>query len=390
VLGNVPKSERLALVEESFRTMPERYLGAEPGFDTTYHLLLADVGHTWEVRCTTHGARVRKGLTTRRPDVEIGTDSATWLRLRQGELSGIDAFSERKLYVRGNLDHAVGRQRVSTLTMGEGPDVILMHGLGATKASFFDMAAALSKDHRVHAIDLPGFGSSSKPALAPYNVRWYASTVARLMDVLGIERAHLVGNSMGGRVALELGLSRPERIGGIVGLAPAVAWLRRDFHRVVRLLRPEVGLLPHRFTETMVRNQFWDLFADPDLLDPAMVDVIVSEFQRIYGSPGARLAFLSMARNIYLESPFGAHGFYPRLSELRPPALFVWGSHDRLVPAAFSSHVAQWLPSAEQIVLEGCGHVPQVEREEQTNGIVRRFFSSVDALGWPRRRIAAA
>ena len=233
-----------------------------------------------------------------------------------------------------------GRLRVSTLTMGEGPDVILMHGLGATKASFFDMAAALSRGHRVHAIDLPGFGSSSKPTLAPYNVRWYASTVARLMDVLEIERAHLVGNSMGGRIALELGLARPDRVGGIVGLAPAVAWLRRDFHRIVRLLRPELGLLPHKFTETMVRNQFWDLFADPDLLDPALADVIVDEFQRIYGSPGARLAFLSMARNIYLESPFGAQGFYPRLSELRAPALFVWGSHDRLVPAGFARHVA--------------------------------------------------
>src|SRR5690348_18302522 len=97
----------------------------------------------------------------------------------------------------------VGREQVSTLTMGQGPDVLLLHGLGGAKSSFFDTAAALSRTHRVHAIDLPGFGGSCKPATAPYNARWFAETVVAVMDELGIERAHLVGNSMGGRVAIE-------------------------------------------------------------------------------------------------------------------------------------------------------------------------------------------
>jgi pimeloyl-ACP methyl ester carboxylesterase len=66
---------------------------------------------------------------------------------------------------------------------------------------------------------------------------------------------------------------------------------------------------------------------------------------------------------------------------IRAPALFVWGSHDRVIPPAFARHVAQWLPSAEQIVLEGCGHVPQVERPEQTIGLLERFFGRIDALG---------
>src|SRR4051794_24135787 len=88
-------------VQEAFRTLPTRYLGASPGFDATYHVCLADVGHTWEVRCTTHGARVRMGATRREPDVTIGTDAQTWLQLRQGELSGLEAFSQRRLYARG-------------------------------------------------------------------------------------------------------------------------------------------------------------------------------------------------------------------------------------------------------------------------------------------------
>src|SRR3954454_17260230 len=132
------------------------------------------------------------------------------------------------------------------------------------------------------------------------------------------------------------------------------------------------------------------MFCDLDAIDPAVADVVIDEFQRIYGSPPARYAFLASARNIYLDKPFGRGGFYPRLAELEPPALFVWGSHDPLIPAAFKRHVAEWLPSAEQIVLQGCGHVPQVERPEQTNGLLERFLGGVDALGSTARSYRAA
>jgi pimeloyl-ACP methyl ester carboxylesterase len=271
--------------------------------------------------------------------------------------------------------------RISTLTMGEGPDVLLLHGLGATKSSFFDTAAALSRSgYRVHALDLPGFGGSTKPALAPYGAPWFAKAVCGVMDRLGIARAHIVGNSMGGRVAIEVGLARPERIGGLALLSPAVAFVKRDWHPIVRLARPELGFLPHSLGRTRIERQFWSLFADRDLVDPSLADIVFDEFERIYRSPGARLAFLASARSIYLDRPFGRGGFYPRLAELRRPALFVWSSHDKLIPPAFRRHVEQWLPAAEQIVLDGCGHVPQVERPERTNRLLERFFTRVDAL----------
>src|SRR5436305_10614223 len=100
--------ELAARVAEAFATLPARYLGAEPGFDATYHIRLGDIGRCWEVRCTPLGARVRAGATRREPDVVIGTDAETWCALRQGELSGIEAFSQRRLYARGDLDLAVG------------------------------------------------------------------------------------------------------------------------------------------------------------------------------------------------------------------------------------------------------------------------------------------
>ncbi|HUR84690.1 MAG TPA: alpha/beta fold hydrolase [Solirubrobacteraceae bacterium] len=401
--SSVPNSERLAAVEAAFRSLPDRYLGADPGFDATWRIVLGDVGHTWEVRCTAHGARARRGATGRRPDVVIGSDSETWMALRRGELSGIEAFSRRRLYARGNLDLAIGFEGlfrlengrrpllrihevrlsgrcISTLTMGAGPNVLLIHGLGGAKSSFFDAAAALSQRYRVHALDLPGFGASSKPTTAPYTARYFAETVRATMDALGIGCAHVAGNSMGGRVAIELGLRHPDRVASLALLCPAVAFVKRAYHPLVRLMRPELGLLPHSFAREKVEDQFWSLFADPDAIDPSMADVVVDEFQRIYASPGGRIAFLKAARNIYLDAPFGPNGFYGRLSQLEAPALFVWGSHDTVIPPAFARHVARWLPSAEQIVLDGCGHVPQVERAAQCSGLLERHFARVDAL----------
>jgi pimeloyl-ACP methyl ester carboxylesterase len=400
VPDGVSRSQLLASVEAAFRSLPDRYLGAERDFDSTVHLRLGDVGHTWEIRCGPQTARVRRGVTGRKPDVTISTDAATWLRLREGELSGLEAFRQRLLSVRGNLDHAVGfeglfrlpngrppllhisdvpvgRHRVSTLTMGKGPDVLLIHGLGGTRASLFETAADLSPRYRVHAIDLPGFGSSSKPATGAYNARWFAEIVLGLLDELGISSAHIVGNSMGGRVAIEVGLQAPDRVGGLGLLCPGVAFVRRGLHPLVRLLRPEFGMLPHTFHRSLIAGQFWAMFHDRDRIDPEVGDLMVEEFRRIYASRGARYAFLSSARNIYLEAPFGRNGFYHRLAGLQPPALFIWGSHDPLIPAAFGPHVRQWLPNAEQAVLD-CGHVPQVERSEECNRLLLEFFSRAE------------
>ncbi len=404
------RDARFELVESRFRSLPERYLGADPGFDATYHIKLCDLGHTWEVRCTSHAARVRKGATRRQPDVTLTTDAETWLRLRQGDLSGIEAFQQRLLDVRGNLDFAiafegmfrlpggrppllqvrdvpVGRHRISTLTMGSGSDVLLLHGLGGTRASFFETAAELSRHYRVHAPDLPGFGSSCKPALGSYNARWYAEIMIGLLDELGIGEAHLAGNSMGGRIAIEMGLQAPGRITSLGLLCPAVAWVKRALHPIVRLLRPEFGLVPHGIRRSLVASQFWSIFYNRDVIDPAVGDLMVDEFRRIYQSAGARYAFLASARNIYLEAPFGRGGFYPRLAQLEPPALFIWGSHDRLIPPAFGRHVSRWLPQAHQVTLPSCGHVPQVECPEETNRTLLEFFARHERARQPRRAV---
>ncbi len=390
-------------MEDAFASLPERYLGADSGFSASYRIELDDLGVSWAVELDEARCEVTVSPKSD-PDVVIGTDAATWLELREGQLSGLDAFRSRRLWARGNLDLAVafegffrlpngrpplvrihevraGKGRISTLTAGDGIEtVILIHGLGSNKTSFFETISALTPEYTVHAIDLPGFGSSSKPLRAPYDAAWFARAVCRFMDTEGIDRAHLVGNSLGGRVAIEVGLQRPERVQSLSLLCPSMAWRRRrHFVPLVKLLRPELAAIPHSFGDGLVRQQFWSMFSRPERIHPSAADVAVEEFLRNYRSVNARVAFHAAARHIYLEEPMGPRGFYTRLRELDPPAMFVWGDEDPLVPLAFGRYVRDALPAARQVVLEQCGHVPQVEHPVDANALVHDFIGHAQA-----------
>ncbi|HWC31848.1 MAG TPA: alpha/beta fold hydrolase, partial [Actinomycetota bacterium] len=196
----------------------------------------------------------------RRPDTTIQTDAVTLADIVSGSRAGVEAFLSGDLRVRGNLalslrlDDLFGRPdrparypRARTvragglstfiLEAGKGPPVVLLHGLGATNASLLPTLWDLAVDHRVIAPDLPGFGESGKP-IRRYDAPFYARWLLAFLDELGIERAHLVGNSMGGRVAIETALLAQHRVDRMVLLAPSPAFIRRrEFVRVVRLLR---------------------------------------------------------------------------------------------------------------------------------------------------------
>jgi pimeloyl-ACP methyl ester carboxylesterase len=154
-----------------------------------------------------------------------------------------------------------------------------------------------------------------------------------------------------------------------------MAWRRRrHFVPIVRLLRPELAAIPHSFGGALVRQQFWGMFSRPERIHPSAADVAVEEFLRTYRSVNARVAFSASARHIYLEEPNGPRGFYTRLRELEPPAMFVWGDEDPLIPLTFSRYVGDALPDARQVVLEQCGHVPQVEHPVDANALVHDFI----------------
>jgi pimeloyl-ACP methyl ester carboxylesterase len=328
------------------------------------------------------------------PDAVIAADAETWLRIAEDPRGAMGAFRQRRLRMRGSLHVGVGflaatggsrdlgrlafdrlltrRGRLSFVSAGSGPETLLcLHGLGGTKASFLPTLAALAgPELRVVALDLPGFGESDKPIGAPYDAPWFARATFEAMDALGLRSAHLAGNSMGGRVAIEAALLDRSRVSSLTLLCPALAWLRdRRWAPVVRLLRPELGLLqvaPRSVVERMTRRIV------PTASD-GWAAAGVDEFLRAYLTPRGRAAFYAAARNIYLDEPHGEEGLWTRLEALAPDALFIWGKRDALVPIGFMRHVERALPQAQHIELD-CGHVPQLERPRETHSAILQFL----------------
>jgi pimeloyl-ACP methyl ester carboxylesterase len=356
-------------------------------------------GEGWSLRLDRGRLFLAPGLVPK-ANTLVMTDPDTLLSLLQGEESGVKAFLDGRLKVRGNLALALrldgvfdrpdrpdrparfprsrtvtaGRLRTFYLEAGEGPPVILLHGLGATNASLLPTLWDLARDHRVLVPDLPGFGESAKPVRA-YRAAFFATWLRAFLDEVGIDRTDLVGNSLGGRVALEMGLDAPERVGKMVLLTPSPAFIRRrEFVRIVRLLRPELAVLPVPLLHRYVVRGIKFMFSKPDRLPDEWYAAAADEFIRIFRTRRGRIAFFSAARQIYLEEPYGDHGFWDRLPELRIPALFVWGERDRLVPARFERHVQRAVPKATSVVLRDCGHVPQFELPEETHRIIRDFL----------------
>jgi pimeloyl-ACP methyl ester carboxylesterase len=333
------------------------------------------------------------------PDASMTADLATWTAIAEDLRGGMAAFQVGRLGVRRNLHLGVGflaatggarepgrlrfrtiatrGARLSTLEAGTGAPVVALHGLGGTKGSFLPTVAELADRARIIAVDLPGFGDSDKPVGAAYDPRFFARAVIDLLDALELDRAHLIGNSLGGRIALELGLRHADRVGRLALLAPSLAWRRsRPWAPLLRLVRPELGLVqitPRPMIEGIVRRMI------PGA-EEGWTAAGVDEFLRAYLKPAGRAAFYAAARQIYLEEPHGDDGFWQRLRALQSQALFIWGRRDRLVPIAFERHVAETLPSARHLELD-CGHVPQVERPRQTNHAVGEFLLQASKTG---------
>lgn len=365
-----------------------------PAGTARLRLIVGDDG-AWDVLFDGEAADLGPARTDQDPDASLRADRPTWKNIAEDLRGGMDAYRAGRLIIRHNLHLGVGllaatsgitgpgRLRfgrietptgaLSILEAGTGPPVILIHGLGATKGSFLPTVAALADRFRLVALDLPGFGDSVKPLRAPYHAPFFARAVVDVMDALDLPRAHVVGNSLGGRVALELGLRHAARVGRLALLAPSMAWLRqRRFAAVGRLLRPELGLIqltPRRVVERVVRRLI------PGA-DSNWVQAGVDEFLRVYLTPRGRLALYAAARQIFLEEPHGPKGFWTRLPRLEPEALFIWGKQDRLVPIGFASHARRALPAARHVELD-CGHVPQLERSAETHALIAEFLNEM-------------
>lgn len=352
---------------------------------------------TLEIEAGTEAWTLQAAVSGSRTKV-VG-DPATVSAILHGDRSGLEAFLQGKIRVTGNLAVALqletvfgnGRHparyaragRVDAggldtfyLECGSGPPVVLLHGLGATNASMLTTLWALSRKHRVIAPDLPGHGDTAKP-IRRYDAAFFAHWLLDFLDALEIRRPDLVGNSLGGRIALEAAITAPSRVGRIALLAAApVVHRLRQLVPIVRLLRPELAAVPLPLGERQALAAIRSLFAVPSRMPDAWFEAAAGEFARVWRLPGTRVAFFSSLREIYLEEPHGDGGYWKRLATMTRPALLVWGQRDPLVPLAHAKAVSRALPHATSLILRDCGHVPQYELPEVTNRLLSRFLTA--------------
>src|SRR6202521_2487404 len=266
---------------------------------------------------------------------------------------------------------------------GSGSPLVLIHGLGSSAAvEFYYNLEPLAAHHRVLAIDLPGFSKSDKPVLE-YTIELFVKAVKDLMASEGVERAALIGVSMGGRVALGLALESREMVERLVLVdALGVGTPRRVLaYRI--LLTKGLGELTLRGTARALRRMNpatirrfwgWDLQC-PNRVNTLWTDERIANHGTLLATPEYRAAYLSALRSISgMRQLRDGVAVENRLPELRMPTLLIWGGHDHIFPASQAQVAMRRIPNGRLEIFDDSGHTPQMEEPDRFNRLVLDFL----------------
>jgi 2-hydroxy-6-oxonona-2,4-dienedioate hydrolase len=257
-------------------------------------------------------------------------------------------------------------QKIHYVEAGRGAQtVILLHGLGGNSSNWTLNINALSAQYRVIVPDQLGFGKSDKPVIN-YRVATYVDFLDRLYSQLKIERATLVGNSMGGWIAALYAVSHPERVERLVLVDAAGFAPPKDFD-----VKQLAGLNPS--TREGMRELAKRVFYNRELsTSDAAIDLMLT--QRMTAGDGYTIQSLieSIARN---EDMLDG-----KLSAIKLPTLIIWGREDGLVPLAEAGErFRREIPQAEFLVFDKCGHAPMVEKATEFNAALLKFLAGSPA-----------
>jgi 4,5:9,10-diseco-3-hydroxy-5,9,17-trioxoandrosta-1(10),2-diene-4-oate hydrolase len=266
---------------------------------------------------------------------------------------------------------------------GNGPPLVLVHGLGSSASvEFYYNLEPLAAHHRVFAIDLPGFGRSDKPVLA-YTIDLFVRAVSDLMAFEGIERAAVMGVSMGGRVALGLALDSPEKVERLVLVdALGVGAPRRVLAYSILLTRG-LGELTLRGTARALRQmnpavirRFWGWYLKrPNRVASIWSDERIANHGTLLATPEYRAAYLSALRSIAgMRQLRNGVVVEDRLPELRMPTLLIWGGHDHIFPASHAQAAKDRIANGRLEIFDDSGHTPQMEEPDRFNRLVLDFL----------------
>jgi len=262
-------------------------------------------------------------------------------------------------------DLVVDGIRLHVVEGGTGPAVMLLHGLSATHANWEHALPALAERFRVIAPDLPGHGRSAKPD-APYTVDFYAGVMRSLGRALGVSEAIVIGNSLGGQIAIELGITCPTWTRALVLVAPAAG-----FGTVARTLGWTLDVLARpRLLRLALPRALELCFHDGSLPAWTLRRRLLAERLEHDDFPEfARAVRRSIVGALAVDEEAWAR--------LAQPTLVLWGREDRFLPLARSAVLLRAVPHARLVVLEGCGHLPMVERPEAFNRVTREFLDAL-------------
>jgi len=255
---------------------------------------------------------------------------------------------------------------IAYLDGGAGDPLVLVHGIGADKDNFAPIAPFLRGIGRLIALDLPGFGESSKPTDADYSIEAQVERLDQFLDALHLPRVHLAGSSMGGAIVLGFALRHPDRVESLWLLAPAGGGgaTEPDMFRRHR----EPGEYP-LFAATPA--EYDDVVAICFTRPPSMPYCVRHTLAR------AAVGNYELHTRIFRELLAGPFAIEEMVAGLATPALIVWGDRDRVLDVSGAEILRRALPGSQLVIMPGIGHLPMLEAPRQAAADYRAFRASL-------------
>jgi pimeloyl-ACP methyl ester carboxylesterase len=261
---------------------------------------------------------------------------------------------------------SVGPWRLHVRESGlrDAPAVVLIHGFGSSLHTWDAWAQGLEATHRVIRLDLPGSGLSPPDPAHDYRDERSLALLVALLDQLGVQRASLVGHSMGGRIAWTFAARHPERTERLVLVAPdGFASFGFTYGQAMEV-PASWRLMRHVLPQAVLRMSLKSAYAQPDMPD----DARVRRYHDLLRAPGARQALLERMSQTVLQEP------WPLLRQIRAPTLLVWGEADAMIPFEHARDYLQAIGGSRLVSFAGVGHLPQEEAEQASLQAVADFL----------------
>jgi len=264
---------------------------------------------------------------------------------------------------------SVGSRRIRYTRDGSGPNVILIHGLGAAIEWWKANIPVLQQHFTVYALDLPGFGMSDR-INQDIDIEFFSQFMAQFMEAMEIDSAGLVGHSMGGYIATRTTIDYPDKIDSLV-LVNSGGFGRINNTLMKALNLPFIDKIMGLPMKLGIRLLLKSLVYDGKSITPDIIDTAYRHAQR----PGANADILRILRTGDAFSENSRQMFTAdEIGSISIPAMVIWGSHDSCFPASQGKYAHSLLPEGPLHIFDKCGHMPQLEHPARFNDLLLRFL----------------